>query len=184
MFAWRWFGFVVGSAGIIWLSRGSLRDRTAHGFYRFFAFEAILGLILLNVPAWFHDPFSPRQLVSWTLLLISLWLAVHGFYLLHHTGKPDGRIQDATRLGVEKTTRLVRTGAYHYIRHPLYSSLLSLTWGVYLKDPSWSGTLLAGAATVAVYLTARVEEQENLRNFGLEYAEYMRQTRMFIPGVF
>jgi protein-S-isoprenylcysteine O-methyltransferase Ste14 len=33
------------------------------------------------------------------------------------------------------------------------------------------------------YGTARVEERENLRNFGAQYADSMRETRMFIPLV-
>ena len=183
MFTWKWLVFAAGSAGIIWLSRGSLRNRDAHGFYRFFAFEAILGLVLLNVGAWFRDPFAPRQLASWALLVVSLWLAVHGFGLLRQIGRPDHSIADPTRLAVEKTTRLVRSGAYRYIRHPLYASLLALAWGAFLKAPSWPGGALVGIATVAVYLTARVEERENLRNFGPEYAVYMRETRMFIPFI-
>jgi protein-S-isoprenylcysteine O-methyltransferase Ste14 len=181
---WRWLVFVIGSGPIIWVSRGSLRSRDAHGFYRFFAFEAILGLIVLNAAVWFRDPFSPRQLGSWALLLASLLLAVHGFYLLRQVGKPDHSIEDPTRLGVEKTTHLVRSGAYRYIRHPLYASLLALAWGAFLKAPSWFAALLAVVATGAAYLTARVEERENVRNFGAEYAEYMRETRMFIPFVF
>ena len=181
---WRWLVFVIGSGGIIWLSRGSLRRRDAHGFYRFFAFEAILGLIALNAAAWFSGPFSPRQLASWALLLASLLLAVHGFYLLRRVGRPDPNIEDTTRLGIEKTTHLVRIGAYRFIRHPLYASLLALTWGAFLKVPSWLGILLAAVATGALYLTARVEERENLRNFGEEYADYMRETHMFIPCLF
>jgi len=43
---------------------------------------------------------------------------------------------------------------------------------------------LAAVATGTLYLTARVEERENLRNFGAEYAVYMRETHMFIPFVF
>jgi protein-S-isoprenylcysteine O-methyltransferase Ste14 len=181
---WRWLVFLIGSVPIIWVSRGSLRSRDAHGFYRFFAFEAILGLIALNAAVWFRDPFSPRQLASWALLLTSLLLAVHGFYLLRRVGKPDHSIEDAARLGIEKTTRLVRSGAYRFIRHPLYASLLALAWGAFLKAPSWLAVLLVAVATGAVYLTARVEEQENLRHFGAEYAEYMRETRMFVPFVF
>ena len=180
----RWLVFLIGSVPIIWISRASLRDRNAHGFYRFFAFEAILGLIALNLPAWFRDPFSRRQLISWALLMASLLLAVHGFTLLRGAGRPDHTIEDPTRLGVEKTTRLVRSGAYRFIRHPLYASLLALAWGAFLKTPSWLGALLVAIATAGVYLTARVEERENLRNFGTEYAEYMRETRMFIPFVF
>jgi protein-S-isoprenylcysteine O-methyltransferase Ste14 len=181
---WRWLVFAIGSILIIWISRGSLRRRDAHGFYRFFAFEAILGLIALNAAGWFSEPFSPRQLVSWALLLASLLLAIHGFRMLHRHGEPDRGIEDPTRLTVEKTTRLVRSGAYRHIRHPLYASLLALAWGAFLKSPSWPGVLLAAIATGVVYLTARVEEQENIRDFGTEYVEYMRETRMFIPFVF
>ena len=38
--------FLAGSAAIVWLSRKPLRKPGSHGFYRFFAWEAILGLIV------------------------------------------------------------------------------------------------------------------------------------------
>ncbi|MEK7700662.1 MAG: hypothetical protein AAB418_01520, partial [candidate division NC10 bacterium] len=78
--------FVVVSAGIAFLSGRSLRDPRAHGFHRFFAFEAMLGLILVNAHRWFEDPFSARQGVSWALLLASIILAGHGFHLLRVAG--------------------------------------------------------------------------------------------------
>jgi protein-S-isoprenylcysteine O-methyltransferase Ste14 len=153
-----------------------LRDPHSHGFFRFFAFESILALILLNLEHWFRDPFSPLQIVSWLLLLSSLILAVHGFYLLRRIGRPEG--------GIENTTTLVRLGAYQYIRHPLYSSLLLLGWGAFLKNPSLLGGILVMATSAFLIATARVEEVECLRKFGAEYAGYMRTTRMFIPFVF
>jgi protein-S-isoprenylcysteine O-methyltransferase Ste14 len=75
--------------------------------------------------------------------------------------------------GFEKITHLVRSGAYRFIRHPLYASLLALAWGVFLKAPSWLGLLLMTLATWAPCLTAHVEKRENLRNFGTEYSEYV-----------
>ena len=176
---WKWGVFLIVSAGIVYISRRSLRTWRSHGFFRFFAFEAILGLILLNAGVWFHHPFSLLQIASWSLLLGSLLLAIHGFILLRRMGKPDSRINDSKRLGIEKTTRLVTTGAYRYIRHPLYASLLFFGWGVFLKQPSLIGALLAVVTTVALYATARVEERENVDNFGAEYIEYMQHTRMF-----
>lgn len=172
----RWLVLAMGSAIALWPSRRSLRDPGAHGFYRFFAFEAIVALIALNLPYWFRKPLSPRQLVSWPLLAGSAGLAVHGFRLLRVIGRPAGDF--------EQTTRLVRQGAYRVIRHPLYASLLLLAWGAYLKKPSAAGAALAAGASAALAATAKVEERENLARFGDEYARYMQETRMFVPGLF
>jgi len=70
------------SAIIVWVLWRSLRNRRAHGFCRFFAFESILPLILLNLDRWVADPFSPLHIVAWLLLTASLFLVIHGFYLL------------------------------------------------------------------------------------------------------
>lgn len=172
----RLIAFAIVSLAILLLSRESLRDPRSHGFPRFFAFELLLILILLNVPRWFADPLSARQIVSWLLLLTSLLLAAHGFHLLRRAGRPKG--------GIERTTALVTVGAYGYIRHPLYASLLLLAWGAFLKDPSLLGGALAVATNACLAATAKVEEAENLRRFGADYAAYMKHTRRFVPFVF
>ena len=176
--------FLFVSAGLAILSIRSLRNRRSHGFYRFFAFESILVLILLNVDAWFVHPFSPHQLVAWMLLCASLFLAIHGFVLLVHIGKPTGTLEGSSNLGIENTTTLVKTGVYRLIRHPLYASLVFGGWGVFFKDPSLLGAGLAVANSVFLTMTAKVEEKENLKKFGDEYKEYMKSTHMFIPNVF
>ncbi len=168
--------FLVVSVGLLAFSWRSLRNPRSHGFFRFFAFEFLLVLILLNSRFWFSAPFAPHQLLSWVLLSISLVLAVHGFMLLRSIGRPSA--------GIETTTVLVVQGAFRYIRHPLYASLLLLTWGAALKRFSWSSGLAALAASVSLYLTARAEEQENLHRFGPSYAAYMQKTRRFIPFLF
>ena len=156
-------------------SRKSLRDWRAHGLYRLFAFEAILILILLNAQQWFVDPFSPRQLVSWALLIGSAALAAAGFYLLYKRGQPESH--------VETTTVVVQEGVYKYIRHPLYVSLIVFAWGAYLKAPSLLGGIVAGVASVAMFVGAKVEEKECLAKFGRAYADYMASSKMFIPFV-
>jgi protein-S-isoprenylcysteine O-methyltransferase Ste14 len=167
--------FILGSVGIIYYSRNVLGNPHAHGFFRFFAFEAILALILINVRVWYQAPFSPVHLLSWFCLFASLGLAIHGFYLLHKIGQPEGDF--------EATTKLVTVGAYRYIRHPLYSSLLWLALGAYFKRPSLAGTGLMLGSLAFLILTARVEEGENLEHFGEDYAEYMKKSRMFIPYI-
>ena len=181
---WKLFAFFIISTGIIFRSREALRDRKRHGFFRFFAFEAILGVILLNLDRWFINPFSFPQIISWISLIFSLFFVIQGVILLRQIGEPDPEIDDPSRLGFEKTTRLVRAGAYRCVRHPLYASLLLLNIGACLKHLSLACGLLAGVGIISLYLTARVEEKENIHTFGDEYVEYMKTTKMFIPWLF
>jgi protein-S-isoprenylcysteine O-methyltransferase Ste14 len=173
------------SVPLAWISRASLCRPGTHGFYRFFAWEAILGLFALNVRSWFRDPFSRHQAVSWTLLTACIVPLVLGVRSLRSRGKPAARRDgDATLLAFEKTTTLVDTGVYRYIRHPLYSSLLGLAWGVFFKAPSRLGGLLAGAATAALVATAKADEAECTIFFGPAYREYMATTKRFVPFLF
>jgi protein-S-isoprenylcysteine O-methyltransferase Ste14 len=181
--------FVVGSAVIVYVSRASLLAPRSHGFYRFFAWETILALAVLNLERWFAHPFAWHQLISWLLLVVSLFLVIHGVRLLKQMGKQnarrdDGRQSDGALLEFEKTTAIVTTGAYKYIRHPLYSSLLFLAWGIAFKSPGWLNMLLGLIATGFLVATARAEEAEDIRFFGPAYQAYMKQTRMFIPFLF
>jgi len=177
--------FAVLSACLIYISWGSLRVPRSHGFYRFFAWEFIVALFLLNVDAWFRNPFSWHQLVSWFLLIIYIIPLAFGVRSLASQGKPvKHREAEPQLLAFEKTTTLVTTGIYHYIRHALYSSLLFLTWGVFCKIPTWSGALLALTATLFLVATAKADEAECIRFFGPAYEAYMKQTKMFVPFLF
>lgn len=176
--------FVLASICIIWVSRSSLRNLHSHGFYRFFVWEVILVLFLINVNYWFLDPFSLSIIFSWIFLLISLVLIIRGVQLFQEKGKLDSERNDPSLVGIEKTTELVTTGIYHYIRHPFYSSLLFLGWGIFLKHVSWVGFFLALIATILLIITAKKEEVENVLFFGEEYQLYMKQTKMFVPFIF
>ena len=168
--------FVVLSLLVLPLSLESLKKPRSHGFTRFFAFESLLLLLVLNLPRWFDEPLSLLQVISWLLLLTSLVLAVHGYRLLRVIGSPMGHF--------ENTTRLVIVGAYKHIRHPMYASLIALAWGIFFKRPSFAGGLLALATVYFLYLTARREEAENRTKFGAEYVAYIAGTKMFVPHLF
>jgi len=156
----------------------------SHGFYRFFAFEGILALICLNFPFWFYDPLSWLQLLSWFLLAMSIFLVLHGFYLLKKeggSGRSNARIEN---FAFENTVSLVETGVYKYIRHPMYSSLLFLSWGAFLKHISPFGVGLVVMVSACLLATAKIEERENCEYFGHEYKKYMKRSRMFVPKLF
>ena len=176
--------FVLATIGITWVSRSSLRNVQFHGFYRFFAWETILILFLVNMNYWFEDPFSLRQIISWSFLIVSLVLIYQGVQLFRRQGRLDQERNDPALVGIEKTTELVKTGVYKYIRHPFYSSLLFLGWGILLKNVNWICALLAVVTTILLIITARKEEIENIEFFGENYQEYMKRTKMFVPFIF
>jgi len=178
----RWILFAAASLLLIATSWKALHNPHSHGFYRFFAWEAILGLIVLNTPFWFRNPFTWNQTISWILLVASLIPLVLGVYSLRSIGKPD-RTQrsDPELFEIERTTNLVTSGIYKYIRHPLYGSLFLLNWGTFFKRPSLLAISLSIIATIFLIGTAKADERECIQIFGSDYQEYMKHTKMFIP---
>jgi protein-S-isoprenylcysteine O-methyltransferase Ste14 len=153
----------------------SIRHKRYHGIARFFSFESIFILVLLNSGIWFREPFSFLQIISWTLLIFSIYFAVAGFLLLKRIGKPDANF--------ENTSALVKEGLYKYIRHPLYLSLLLVGTGAMIKDPGSLQLVFGSVNLAAIWLTARIEEKEMIARFGEEYQQYMKETKMFIPYI-
>jgi len=170
-----------GTLFLVAVSWRSLPHPRSHGFFRFFAFEAVLCLVVRNAPHWFDRLGAPRQLLASLLLTASFFLAIHGFYLLRRVGQPTPPSPGSPSLGLENTAFLVTVGAYRYIRHPLYAAVLLLAWGAALKGISLLTLGLALIATGALVLTAKTEEAENLVRFGAAYRAYMERTRLFIP---
>ncbi|MGB8491581.1 MAG: isoprenylcysteine carboxylmethyltransferase family protein [Bacteroidales bacterium] len=151
----------------------SISHRRYHGIPRFFAFESIFVLLLLNYRVWFLHPFSVAQIISWIVLIFSAWAGIEGFLLLKRRGRPLGEF--------ENTTVLVKTGVYGVIRHPLYLSLLLLGTGIMLKDPGLTQVILGIVILTALYFTAKIEEKEMIERFGNNYTDYMKNTKMFLP---
>ncbi len=170
-----------------YVSRASLVAPRSHGFPRFVAWEFLAAIFVFNfrgLDEWFRDPLCPRQIASWVLLIGSAVPALWGTILLMSRGQPSASRAGQGLFAIERTTRLVTRGIYRYVRHPLYSSLLFLGWGVFLKRPGWAVAGLAICASVMLVATAWVEESENRKYFGEDYDDYARQTARFIPFVF
>lgn len=156
----------------------------SHGFPRFFSWEAIAWLLASNYKYWFRDPLATNQIISWILLTVSVYIAIVGFLQMRRQGRASQQREDSTLFGFEKTTELIDTGLFKYIRHPLYSSLIYLSWGIYMKNASWELLVPVLASTILLYFTSRQDEKECIRYFGDSYVQYMKRTRMFIPFLF
>jgi len=176
--------FTIGTLFLIYISRKSLLRTKTHGFYRFFVFESCFLLILINATYWFKNPFTFLQIISWIFLIISAYLVFKSTALLKEYGGIEKRKTDPENFKFENTSVLLTNGIYKYIRHPMYSSLLFLCLGTFLKNISVYSVILTIIAVSFLIFTAKAEEKENIKFFGKSYTEYMIETKMFIPLIF
>ncbi|HUI29575.1 MAG TPA: methyltransferase [Candidatus Acidoferrales bacterium] len=180
----RLIAFVFLTVPTVWLSWRTLFSFNHHGLYRFISWECILWLLLNNYSFWFADPLSITQIVSWMLLIVSLGLLISGSFLMIKIGEADSGRKDSSLYNFERTTKLIRKGIFKYVRHPLYGSLILLTWGIYFKNMNLQLTIMSIASTLFLILTSLVEEKENTKYFGQAYSDYMQRTKMFVPFIF
>ena len=169
------------SIPVIIISWRTLFNLRLHGFYRFLSWECILWLFASNYRYWFVDPFSVRQVFSWALLFTSTYVVSEGAVLLKRKGKPGRGSKQKNHYRFEETSSLVDTGIFKYIRHPLYSSLLFLTWGIFLKNITVPLFIISIFSSLFLFITALIDEKECINYFGDEYRLYMKRTRMFVP---
>ena len=115
---------------------------------------------------------------------LSIVLVGGGLIQLKRHGGYKHREDQPGNLAFENTERVVTEGIYKFIRHPMYGSLLLLAWGALVKNLGPLKIAIAVLVTIFLFLTARMEERENISFFGESYREYMKGTRMFIPYIF
>lgn len=78
-----------------------------------------------------------------------------------------------------ETSKMVVSGLYRYVRHPLYTAGLLFIW----LTPIMSSNLLGLNLGLTAYLIlgAIVEERKLRREFGQAYVRYQEETPMLIP---
>ena len=175
--------FGILSLPVILISWRTLFSIRSHGFYRFFSWECILWLLVSNYSFWFENPFGIKQIFSWVFLFYSIYLVLAGTLLLKKAAKTDYARNEKSLYRFERTTELIDTGVFKYIRHPLYSSLLFLTWGIFLKNTTGFLLLISLLSSGFLLMTARFDEKECVAYFGEKYRDYMKQTKRFIPFI-
>ncbi|GAB5605323.1 methyltransferase family protein [Sideroxyarcus sp. TK5] len=175
--------FAATTCVLAFISRNSIFAPGTHGFYRFIAWECLLGVFVLNLGGQSASTEARYLTIAGTLLMISLLLVLAALAQLLWSGRQNAARGDKSMLAFERTTVLVTQGIYRYIRHPMYASLLLLGWGFFFRSPSLAGAVLAVACSAFLLAAALVEEAENVGYFGEEYRRYMKRTWRFLPFV-
>jgi len=81
-------------------------------------------------------------------------------------------------VGLHERHELVTTGAYRWMRHPIYAAFIGIMADVLVLSASW---LLGGAGLLLVGTIAagriRIEEQQLYERFGLAWMDYRGRTQ-------
>ncbi len=174
---------LLASTGVKALFRRTLGDgfmKFYRLFYNIFAVVSILPAVYLmltlpddplyQVPA----PFSAVMRVGQLLSVVLLFVAVLQTDLLSFVGLRQF-------VEEEKTGRLIVTGLYRYVRHPLYTFSLLILW--FSPNMSVNSFVVYLALTVYILVGIIFEERKLIREFGAEYEEYRSRTPMLLPGI-
>jgi protein-S-isoprenylcysteine O-methyltransferase Ste14 len=154
-------------------SRTTARDRRGRWGI---ALQAISYAVLWQGHFWLYPPAMWRVAFSVILQLLAVLLSWTGASALGRHLRFDAALRS--------DHKLVKTGPYRMIRHPIYASMffLLLGDGLMVANPQ----LLAIAVVVFVAGTeirVRTEDRLLSERFGQEFKAYKRRVRAYIPLV-
>jgi protein-S-isoprenylcysteine O-methyltransferase Ste14 len=138
----------------------------------------IASFYLLNVP-W----------IWWSYLLMPIWFRVVGVLLstislvyLYWAGRVLAEHFSYT-LEVQDAQKLITTGPYHRVRHPIYTGTLAFLVFQFIVADNWLFLVLVIALIPYLVIRIKNEEEMMVEHFGEEYVNYMMQTGRLIPRI-
>ena len=152
--------------------RGLFLGRTAVLLF----LAAILVLYALDSP-WLNA--FAISLPGW-LRWAGLGLGLVGLGLWTWTQAELGK-EYSPQLQLRDQHRLVTSGPYAQIRHPMYTAMFCMGIAFALVTANWCFVLFAVAMIAGFIVRAPREEQMMLAAFGDAYKDYMRRTGRFLP---
>ena len=137
-----------------------------------------LALVFFSLPGLRYRFLPDRPIVAVAGLALQAACGFLGVWARRHLAE-----QWSGAIAIKVEHRLIRTGPYRLLRHPMYTAWL----GMYIGPAIVSGevhALIGAAMVVFAYMRKiRLEEKALLEAMGSEYAAYRRETWALIPWV-
>ena len=111
----------------------------------------------------------------WVLLLISI---VTALWIFTHNRVGNFNVVPEIR----ENAKLIITGPYRYVRHPMYSTLILFVLGIVLWHFNVINLLLFAIMIIAVAMKA-FKEERLWSNHHEDYLLYKKRTKMIIPFI-
>ncbi len=146
--------------------------------FTFFIFAMVAVLVL--------QPVLLPQLSFTTTEPWGLWIQILGVIVivaalaLHFWSRVHLQHYYAERVEVQPEHKVIDTGPYAWMRHPVITSFFGIATGLFLINPSLF-TIAALVYTVWDFSRAAQQEEELLSRTLPGYAEYARRTPRYLP---
>ncbi|KAH3756778.1 isoprenylcysteine carboxylmethyltransferase family protein [Pelomyxa schiedti] len=158
-----------------------LRDRVMTG--AMFVGYMVMPFLWALVPNWwiFGSTSIDVPAYGW-IQLLGLIVTAAGVCLFWLSHKHLGA-NWSPYVEVLKEQKLITTGVYSYVRHPMYSAFFLLSFGHALSALRCPWVALCGIASVLLMYLSRVTKEEAVMRaqFGVQYQNYCLHTPRLIP---
>jgi len=140
--------------------------------------DKIVGpLIYVSLFAWLLFTAYDAARFHWSP--VPIWLQGLGviilicsFFLFFMTFRENAYLSPLVRIQEDRGQKVISTGPYHYVRHPMYAATLIFVIGTPLLLGAWYGILVAPVVVIVLAWRAVLEEN-TLRKELPGYPEYM-----------
>lgn len=89
----------------------------------------------------------------------------------------------SAQLQLREEHRLITTGPYAWVRHPLYTAMFGVSVAFALVTANWVFVAFGALSIIGMLVRVPREERMMLDEFGSEYAAYMQRTGRFFPRI-
>lgn len=175
-----WIGFFV-----IWVAWALKTKRTASRE----SASSRLSYTILTVAAYYlmFGGDIPREFLRATLFTPTRWTEALGIAItvagvafaiwarIYLGGNWSGAVT------VKVDHQLIRTGPYRWVRHPIYTGLISAMLGTAVVRDEVRGLIAVALAYAGFKLKSKIEERTMTQTFGSEYEQYSRTTGAILP---
>jgi protein-S-isoprenylcysteine O-methyltransferase Ste14 len=137
---------------------------------------------LMPVVAGLEFRFGTSAMPVWLQAFGALGLAF-GFYVFHAVMETNSFASAVVRIQSERGQKVISTGPYAYVRHPMYGGAIAYFLGLGLLLGSWYAVGI-GLVIIALFGLRAVWEEETLARELDGYAAYAARVRYrLVPGV-
>lgn len=157
------------------------KEEVGEGFLVITAIITVLGaaglVLYLSSPPWWTATHVPLgEWIQWLGIITALVPIFFLIWVHQHLDK-----QWSLALEIREDHKLITSGPYRYVRHPMYLGIFVYTFGLMMISLDLLVMLFFAFSILVNYLRIPREEQMLIDEFGDEYLDYMKRSGRLLP---